>query len=311
MLIFQQGWALLMTALRQLTDAGVSPATKTVLLDALQPLVHSHSDSHTPHTNGSAPHEHKLLGITDLRAMRTGANMFVDLTAHVPPRLNVEETTALEQQITKLAGEVQVLAGRQAQARTLRESVAEEVAVLLREKERQTARIARLEAEIDELQSELSGLDAKIDGFKAELASPMAQNLTAEEEDLIETLGRDVEQRQKNLVDVGKEKNELGGRKNLLEIELNEGLVRRREELRLKIEGLGAAEAGDTDSQEALETKTRELKALNNSIDSLEKRITGEWNFGLRIIHRLTCCHQRWKEILRRLIPSCKVSGKS
>ena len=31
--------------------------------------------------------------------MRTGANMFVDLTAHVPPRLNVEETTALEQEI--------------------------------------------------------------------------------------------------------------------------------------------------------------------------------------------------------------------
>ena len=88
-----------MTALRQLTDAGVSPATKTVLAGALQPLIDSHPDAHTPHTNGSAPHEHALLGITDLRAMRTGANMFVDLTAHVPPRLNVEETTALEQEI--------------------------------------------------------------------------------------------------------------------------------------------------------------------------------------------------------------------
>ena len=57
-----------------------------------------HSDPHT--SNGSVPHEHTLLGITDLRAMRTGANMFVDLTrAHVPPRLNVEDTTALEQEI--------------------------------------------------------------------------------------------------------------------------------------------------------------------------------------------------------------------
>ena len=189
----------------------------------------------------------------------------------------------LEQQITRLAGEVQVNAARQAQARAVRESVAEEVATLLRERERQTARIARLEVEIDELQSELSGLDAKIEGFKAELRSPMAQNLTNVEEDLIETLGREVEQRQKALVQLGKEKNEVGSRKNLMEIELNEGLLRRREELRLKIEGLGASEAGDTESGEALEAKTRELRALNNSIESLEKKIAGE------LTNLLTC----------------------
>lgn len=101
-----------MTALRQLTDAGVSPATKSTLFDVLQPLIHSHSSSSSPTpssstspppSNGSAPHVHSpsdaLLAITDLRAMRTGANMFVDLTAHVPSRLNVEDTAALEQQI--------------------------------------------------------------------------------------------------------------------------------------------------------------------------------------------------------------------
>ncbi|KAI0779922.1 hypothetical protein C8Q74DRAFT_1261951 [Fomes fomentarius] len=106
-LIFKQGWAFLMTALRQLTDAGVSPATKSTLFDTLQPLIHTHSSpspSHPPPpSNGSAPHVHSpseaLLAITDLRAMRTGANMFVDLTAHVPSRLNVEDTAALEQQI--------------------------------------------------------------------------------------------------------------------------------------------------------------------------------------------------------------------
>ena len=188
----------------------------------------------------------------------------------------VKQTIAtLEQQITRLAGDVQVHTARQSQARAVRESVAEEVAVLLRERERQTARIARLEGEVDELRSELSGLDAKIAGFRAELQSPMAQNLTSEEEDLIETLGREVEQRQKTLLELGKDKNEVGGRKSLIEIEVNEGLVRRREELRLKIEGLGASEAGDAGSEEALQSRTRELRALNNSIDSLEKKIQG------------------------------------
>ncbi|RDX44908.1 structural maintenance of chromosome protein 3 [Lentinus brumalis] len=179
----------------------------------------------------------------------------------------------LEQEITKAAGEIQAKTAKQNQARAARENVASEIATLLKEKERHSVRIARLEAEIEGLMSELSALDAKIEGFKAELNSPMAQNLTAEEEDLIETLGRDVEQRQRRLVELDKEKSEISARKNLLEIELNEGLVRRREELRLKIEGLGASEAGDANSEEALEAKQRELKALNNSIDSLQKKI--------------------------------------
>ncbi|KAH9942278.1 structural maintenance of chromosome protein 3 [Epithele typhae] len=186
----------------------------------------------------------------------------------------VKQTIAtLEQQITKLAGDIQVQTARQNQARAVRESVGEEVAALLREKERQTSRIARLEGEIEDLRSELGGLDAKIEGFKTELRSPMTQNLTSEEEDLIESLGLELEHLQKTVVELGKEKNEIGGRKNLLEIELNEGLMRRREELRLKIEGLGASEAGDASSEDTLTAKTRELKALNNSIDSLEKKI--------------------------------------
>ncbi|RPD78154.1 structural maintenance of chromosome protein 3 [Lentinus tigrinus ALCF2SS1-7] len=179
----------------------------------------------------------------------------------------------LEQEITKTAGDIQVKTAKQNQARAARENVASEIAALLREKERHSARIARLEVEVEGLKSELSALDAKLEGFRAELDSPLAQNLTAEEEDLIEMLGRDVEQRQRRLVELDKEKSEISARKNLLEIELNEGLVRRREELRLKIEGLGASEAGDASSEDALDAKTRELKALNNSIDSLQKKI--------------------------------------
>lgn len=129
-------------------------------------------------------------------------------------RLQEVKTTiaALEQTITRTAGQVQVQSAQQAQARASREGIAEEMAVLFRERERQTARIARLETEIDELNSELSGLGARIDGFKTELASPMAQNLTSAEEDLIEQLGRDIEQRQKTLVELGKQKNEVGAR---------------------------------------------------------------------------------------------------
>ncbi len=89
-----------MTALRQLTDAGVSPSTKSVLLDALRPLVPPTPSPDAARTNGHLPAAAEtLLAVSDLRAMRTGANMFVDLTAHVPAQLTVEEVTAVEGRI--------------------------------------------------------------------------------------------------------------------------------------------------------------------------------------------------------------------
>ena len=62
----------------------------------------------------------------------------------------------------------------------------------------------------------------------------------------------------------------------MLEIELNESLRRRREELRGKIESLGEAEVGDSSAVEDLESRTRELRALGNSIEGLNKKMQGE-----------------------------------
>lgn len=87
----------MISAFRQLTDAGVSPQTRSSLLRALDPLLPP---------NGSAkaigsPSERSLLAVKDLRAMRAGALMFVDLTAEVPRTLNVADTSALESRIAR------------------------------------------------------------------------------------------------------------------------------------------------------------------------------------------------------------------
>ncbi|KAI0087967.1 hypothetical protein BDY19DRAFT_202098 [Irpex rosettiformis] len=113
-----------------------------------------------------------------------------------------EVTTAiqqLEQEITRLVGRMQVLGNQQNQARSIRESLAEESAQFAKEKERLTGRIERLEGEIQELETELDGLRAKLNGYTAEIASPLANGLSAEEEEQIETLGREIEERQKQL----------------------------------------------------------------------------------------------------------------
>ena len=118
--------------------------------------------------------------------------------------------TQLEQDITRAAGRIQVLTNQQNIARNAREALAEQSAALNKERERLVFRIERLESEVDDLESELSGVNAKLENLRAELASPLAASLSAEEEEHIENLGKEVEQRQKQLLELAKTKNEVG-----------------------------------------------------------------------------------------------------
>ncbi|KAI0046003.1 RecF/RecN/SMC protein [Auriscalpium vulgare] len=178
----------------------------------------------------------------------------------------------VDQEITRLTGRMQVLANQQTHARGTRDDVAKQSATLLREKERLELRIGKLEEDIIELESELSRLTARLADYRSELTSPLQRGLTDEEQGDIEQLSKDIEARQKQLVDMGNTKNDLSRRKNMLQIELDDNLKRRREELRAKIEALGRPEAGDENAADDLEVRARELRALNTSIDTLSKK---------------------------------------
>lgn len=82
--ILRQGLSLLSGAFGEITDRGVSPKTQRALTEVLDPLIESQA----------------LLGVRNLRAMRSGALMFVDLTADVPPQLSIHDATALDERIT-------------------------------------------------------------------------------------------------------------------------------------------------------------------------------------------------------------------
>ncbi|KAF9474585.1 structural maintenance of chromosome protein 3 [Pholiota conissans] len=182
------------------------------------------------------------------------------------------EIGALEQEITQVGGRMTVATGQQNQIRDSRERLLEENAALSTAKEKLRERIERLEADKEELESELRGLEAKLAGYAAELKTPMTNGLTREEEALVSSLGKEVEKRRKDMIELSKRKNELEGRKNTVEIELKERLQRRREELRLKMEALEEPDENSS-SVEDLEARTRELKMLNNSIQAMTKRL--------------------------------------
>ncbi|KAK7015032.1 structural maintenance of chromosomes protein, partial [Favolaschia claudopus] len=174
----------------------------------------------------------------------------------------------IEQEITQVTGRIQVLTLQINQIRESRDRLMEEGTSLTKEKEKLKERTAKLERDQNELEAELGSLDAKLTGYDNELNSPLTKGLTDAEEQEVVSLTDEVEQRRKDMVELGKSKNKLEGKKNAIEIELNERLRRRRDELKLKIDEL--AQPGDeASSADDLESRTRELKALNNSIKTL------------------------------------------
>ncbi|EJD00759.1 structural maintenance of chromosome protein 3 [Fomitiporia mediterranea MF3/22] len=178
----------------------------------------------------------------------------------------------IEQEITQLVGRIQVLTTQREKLQNSRDPLVEEATSLTREHERLRDRISKGEQDVDELQAELAGLQVKINDQEQEMKTPMARGLSPEEEMTIARLTKQVEARQATLVQLGKAKSELGSQKNLLEIELNESLRRRREELQAKLESLGEADSGAAFSADDYDARVRELKALNKSIPTLSDK---------------------------------------
>ncbi|KIY47680.1 structural maintenance of chromosome protein 3 [Fistulina hepatica ATCC 64428] len=183
------------------------------------------------------------------------------------------EITKLEQQITEANGHIMRNDAQQSQVREARGRLQDEGIALTRDKGHITERIAVLERDLTELDAELSSTDAKLSAYSQEINSPMSRELTEEEEASIEVLGKEVEQFSKELLETSTMKNEVDGKKTSLEIELNERLRRRLEELQTKLEGLGDADDFDPASAEGLAVKRRELRTLDNSISSLEDKV--------------------------------------
>ncbi|KAG9047985.1 Structural maintenance of chromosomes protein 3 [Tulasnella sp. UAMH 9824] len=180
----------------------------------------------------------------------------------------------IDQKITRLVGELQVLNAKRTQAQSSRDPLANEATFIHREREQLAERIEKLESDVADLEADISAYAAKKASLKQELASPMVKTLSDAEIDEMEELGKEVENRKKTLLEVSRRKNELASRKANLDIELNESLRRRREELRGKIESLGEATGSDAaEGSDDLATRKRELASLNDTIATLEAQL--------------------------------------
>jgi structural maintenance of chromosome 3 (chondroitin sulfate proteoglycan 6) len=118
-------------------------------------------------------------------------------------------TLKLDQEITRVSGRIQISSNQQRVAREARESIGAETAALQKERGRVEGRISKIEEDVEELSGELRTLSTRIEAYRVELSSPMVQELSVEERGYIDELSKDIEARQKLLVEMGKTKTEV------------------------------------------------------------------------------------------------------
>ena len=222
-------------------------------------------------------------GYHDVRRSRIEAirnvTMWKDKVESEEARLKEAKNGILrvEQEITHLAGRISVLNGQQGQVRDARERLMEDGNVVVRERDKLQERIERAEREVEELEIEKVNVRARLDGYRQELGTDLVDGLTAQEEELAEGLSREVERRRKEAVELGRRKVELEKTKSGLEIELNERLRRRRDEVRGRVEGMANRndEGDGVGGEEEIKARERDLRVLNNNVATLSKRVKG------------------------------------
>ncbi|BGP23932.1 Structural maintenance of chromosomes protein 3 [Rhodotorula toruloides] len=187
----------------------------------------------------------------------------------------------LEQEITQLVGKIKVAEGSLTRLRDEHAPFLEATMQAQAEEDRLKTKLAKLDMQLAEHRSNMRSLEKECEMWSKEMQSAFEgqEGLSAEEEDEMTRLSVEVERRKKALVDLSKEVSKLASRKDLLAIELNENLRRRREDTRARIDALDALASGQyaqvgAGGAEELKGRKNELKKLDEQIDSLNSRLS-------------------------------------
>lgn len=133
--------------------------------------------------------------------------------------------------------------------------------------------VARLEKSINFMNENINAFEKQIHTNNQELGTKFTKKLTDAEQDRLELLSNQSTQLKNRLADSIKERAEIESRKSILEIEINANLLRRKEQLKEKIDGLA-----DDSSSETINFKKKEMKVLDKKIKEANKRIDGTFN---------------------------------
>lgn len=119
------------------------------------------------------------------------------------------EISRLEQDITRVVGQMQVASAQRNAVQSSREPLLQEGAALEEERRQLEEKIQRVELDGENVELEIESLKQRLVDYERELASPMADQLTADEVKETERLGKQVDRSKQTLLDLVHRRNDV------------------------------------------------------------------------------------------------------
>ncbi|KAG8821762.1 Structural maintenance of chromosomes protein 3 [Serendipita sp. 399] len=186
------------------------------------------------------------------------------------------EITPLEQEITRISGEIQIDSSKRTRLLDSREPLLKELSTVQRQKDQLEDKFAKLKAEMNALEIEITGLQAQQKGYSDELGAPLSSSLNARELKELQDLVKAVDKLKTSFAEAQSRATGLQYRKEMLEVELNENLRKKRDELEGILERLDDTPLGDSSDSATFEARTRELGTLESSLNRLARDLQVE-----------------------------------
>ena len=253
-------------------------------------------------------HDVRRSRLDAVKALKAAQRREGELSAE---RAEVRQAIAqTDQEVTTRVGQTKAIEGRLRRLQDEQQPLVDAILRAQEDEDRLKSKLARLDAQLTSHRADVRSLEKECEMWRKEMESAFqdSEGLSDEEEEEMKRLSAEADQRKKALVELSKAASDVSAEtepnlqsarqwlisrpvpeqleraKDLLEIELNENLRRRREELRARLDTLDTS--GGQDDQNAtggedLEARKKELKKLDKQIQSLNRRLDGKDTRGL------------------------------
>ncbi|KAJ2518097.1 Structural maintenance of chromosomes protein 3, partial [Coemansia sp. RSA 1937] len=189
-------------------------------------------------------------------------------TAELEAKETQASLAALDQEITALHSELQMLSARAVQASNTRMNSKQELRQLLKEEADARLFCEGAEKSLAVMRTQQRGAELELEALRAELKAPFAQGITAAERTLLERLVPEVDAQSSELAKQSSARAELEGQRNVLQSELGLGLRMQLEEAQQQLEQATAENPDQT-----IGTQSRELSRLAKLQEDASERL--------------------------------------
>ncbi|KAJ2723984.1 Structural maintenance of chromosomes protein 3 [Coemansia sp. Benny D115] len=188
--------------------------------------------------------------------------------AETEAQKTLEALNVLDQEITAMHGELQMLAARTSQAVNQRASAKLELKQLAKEEADARLYSDGISKSLLALRGQQRSMELELEALREELQAPFSRGISAEERVILERLQSEVDSQAAQLGKLSSSRVELESRRNVLQSELGLGLRMRLEDAQRQLEQTTAA-----NPDKNIGMRTRELAKLAKLQDDVSERL--------------------------------------